>query len=40
MAIAQIVQNPDFTGNWIKAENRNALRNLILLAERVRKGEI
>ncbi len=40
MAIAQIVQNPDFTGKWLKTGDKNSLRNLILLAERVRKGEL
>ena len=40
MAIAQIVQNPDFMNLWRKARNEEELRNLILLAERVRKAEV
>jgi basic amino acid/polyamine antiporter, APA family len=40
MAIAQIVQNPSFQNNWNKAENANGLRHIILLGERVRKGDI
>ncbi len=40
MAIAQIVQNKDFTNNWIKVRGPEDLRNLILLAQRVRKGEV
>jgi amino acid transporter/mannitol/fructose-specific phosphotransferase system IIA component (Ntr-type) len=40
MAIAQIVQNPDFSGMWVKVRSKSALRNLILLAERVRKGDL
>ncbi len=38
MAIAQIVRDTDFAGNWNRARNVEDLRNLILLAERVRKG--
>jgi amino acid transporter/mannitol/fructose-specific phosphotransferase system IIA component (Ntr-type) len=40
MAIAQIVQNTDFIGSWLKARNVEELRNLILLAERVRKDQV
>jgi amino acid transporter/mannitol/fructose-specific phosphotransferase system IIA component (Ntr-type) len=40
MAIAQIVQNPDFSSHWFKAGSIEDLRNLILLAQRVRKGEV
>lgn len=40
MAIAQIVQNKTFNEQWDKAPNRDTLRNLILLADRVRKGRI
>lgn len=38
MAIAQIVQSPDFLINWMKVKTVDDLRNLILLAERARKG--
>lgn len=40
MAIAQIVQNKDFFNNWCKVGGVQDLRNLILLAERIRKGKI
>jgi mannitol/fructose-specific phosphotransferase system IIA component (Ntr-type) len=40
MAIAQIVQNKDFEHNWMKTKNTEDLRNLILIAQRVRKGEV
>jgi hypothetical protein len=40
MAIAQIVQNQDFMNNWLKMETLQDLKNLLLLAERVRKGTI
>lgn len=40
MAIAQIVQNKTFKEQWDKAPNRDSLRNLILLSDRVRKGRI
>ncbi len=40
MSIAQIIQNKNFVENWKKVENKEDLRNLILLAERVRKGKI
>ena len=40
MAIAQIVQNTDFLSLWLKARNAEELRNLILLAERVRKEQV
>ncbi|MBN2324775.1 MAG: amino acid permease [Spirochaetes bacterium] len=40
MAIAQILQNRDFINNWIKVEGKEDLRNLILLAQRVRKFEV
>ena len=40
MAIAQIVQNQDFEHNWMKTRNAEDLRNLILLAQRIRKGTI
>ena len=40
VAVAQIVQNADFINNWVKAESTEDLRNLILLAQRIRKGEI
>jgi basic amino acid/polyamine antiporter, APA family len=35
-AIAQIVQQPDFKENWLKAQNVEALRDIILLADRHR----
>lgn len=37
MAIAQIVQNKDFSKNWRKAGSVEDLRNLILIAQRNRK---
>lgn len=40
MAIAQILQEKDFQNNWVKVEGVEDLRNLILLAERVRKVEV
>jgi mannitol/fructose-specific phosphotransferase system IIA component (Ntr-type) len=40
MAIAQIVQNTDFMNLWLKARNVEELRNLILLAERIRKEQV
>ncbi len=40
MAIAQIVQDTDFMNSWLKARNVEELRNLILLAERVRKAQV
>jgi APA family basic amino acid/polyamine antiporter len=40
MAIAQIMQNKDFEHNWMKTQNTEDLRNLILIAQRVRKGEV
>ena len=39
MAIAQIVQNRDFENHWLKARDQAELRNLILVAERVREGK-
>ena len=40
MAIAQILQNKNFESLWKKANNKEELRNLILLSERIRKNEI
>ncbi|MDC7226113.1 MAG: amino acid permease [Spirochaetales bacterium] len=40
MAIAQIVQAPDFLTNWMKVKTVDDLRNLILMAERARKGAV
>jgi len=40
MAIAQILQNKDFLNNWVKVDGVEDLRNLILLAQRVRKVEV
>ncbi|MBN2282221.1 MAG: amino acid permease [Candidatus Marinimicrobia bacterium] len=40
MSIAQIIQNKNFIENWKKAKSKEDLRNLILLAERVRKGTL
>ncbi len=40
MAIAQIVQNKNFKEDWSKVRSSEDLRDLILLAERVRKGRI
>ncbi|OHD55461.1 MAG: amino acid permease [Spirochaetes bacterium GWF1_51_8] len=36
MAIAQILQHPDFVKNWMDAKNEKDLRSLILLTERQR----
>jgi len=35
-AIAQIVQNPQFEKKWMKAKNKEALRDIVLLGERKR----
>ena len=35
-AIAQIVQNPNFEKKWLKAKNKEALRDIVLLGERKR----
>ncbi|MGL1894053.1 MAG: amino acid permease [Spirochaetaceae bacterium] len=40
MAIAQIVQNKNFKEQWEKMKTVDDLRNLVLLADRVRKGRI
>jgi len=40
MAIAQIVQSKDFINNWLKARGIEDLRNIILLAQRVRNVKI
>ena len=40
VAIAQIVQNSDFLKNWRKARDIEELRNLILLAERIRRAAL
>ncbi len=40
MAIAQIVQNPSFQNNWNRAKTVDDLRHIILLGERIRKGDI
>ncbi|MBN1700128.1 MAG: amino acid permease [Spirochaetales bacterium] len=40
MAIAQIMQNKDFEHHWMKTRSTEDLRNLILVAQRVRKGEV
>ena len=40
MAIAQIVQNPEFLSTWKRLRNIAELRNFILLAQRVRKGSV
>jgi len=40
MAIAQIVQNKNFIDSWMKAKNVTELRDLILLAERIRSEKI
>ena len=37
---AQIVQSMDFEANWLKAQSIDDLKNLILLAERIRKGQL
>ena len=36
MSIAQIVQNQSFVNNWLEAETSENLRDVILLAERIR----
>jgi mannitol/fructose-specific phosphotransferase system IIA component (Ntr-type) len=40
LAIAQIVQNTDFMSLWMRARNEEELRNLILVADRARKGAV
>jgi len=40
MAIAQIVQNKDFINHWLRANKIEDLRNIILLAQRIRKGQV
>lgn len=40
MAIAQIVQSPDFLTNWMKVKTEEDLRSLILMSERARKGMV
>ncbi|MBA7695076.1 hypothetical protein ES703_103697 [subsurface metagenome] len=40
MAIAQIVQNKDFINHWSRANKIEDLRNIILLAQRIRKGQV
>jgi len=40
MAIAQILQHKDFINNWLKVDSIEDMRNLILLAQRVRKYEV
>jgi amino acid transporter/mannitol/fructose-specific phosphotransferase system IIA component (Ntr-type) len=40
MAIAQIVQNPEFLSTWPHLRNAEELRNQILLAQRVRKASV
>ncbi|KPJ63164.1 hypothetical protein AMJ44_14700 [candidate division WOR-1 bacterium DG_54_3] len=35
-AIAQIVQEPDFEERWMKAKNKEALRDIVLLGQRKR----
>ena len=40
MAIAQIVQNPEFLSTWPHLRNIEELRSQILLAQRVRKGSV
>jgi APA family basic amino acid/polyamine antiporter len=40
MAIAQIVQNPEFLSTWPRLRNTEELRSQILLAQRVRKASI
>ncbi len=40
MAIAQIVQNPEFLTTWKRLRNTTELRSFILLAQRVRKGSV
>jgi len=40
MAIAQIVQNPEFLSTWTRLRNTAELRSQILLAQRIRKGSV
>ena len=40
MAIAQIVQNPEFLSTWPQLRNTEELRSQILLAQRVRKASV
>ena len=40
MAIAQIIKNTDFLKNWSRAHDVDDLRNIILLAERIRKAAL
>lgn len=40
MAIAQIIQNPEFLSTWTRLRNTTELRSQILLAQRVRKGSV
>ena len=40
MAIAQIVKSPDFLKNWLRAHGADDMRNLILLSDRIRKGDL
>ena len=40
MAIAQIVQNPEFLSTWPRLRNTEELRSQILLAQRVRKASV
>jgi mannitol/fructose-specific phosphotransferase system IIA component (Ntr-type) len=40
MAIAQIVQNPEFLSSWPRLRNTEELRSQILLAQRVRKASV
>jgi APA family basic amino acid/polyamine antiporter len=35
-AIAQVIQSPGFTKEWMEAKNEEELRNVVLLAERQR----
>jgi len=37
-AIAQIVQNPNFNKKWMSARNEKALKDIVLLGKRIRKG--
>jgi mannitol/fructose-specific phosphotransferase system IIA component (Ntr-type) len=37
-AIAQIVQDPDFDKDWLRAKNIEELRDIVLLAKRHREG--
>jgi mannitol/fructose-specific phosphotransferase system IIA component (Ntr-type) len=36
VALTQIIQRPDFQEKWKKAENEDALRNIIILTDRAR----